>query len=125
MVDFLDWESLKSDVTEVLGGFQTVTLRTIGDEVYDVTTGTATPTYTDTTASAAVFDYTDYNTGAMLQDGTLAQSGDRKLLLAANGGAPSLMSHVIFANGEEWIIRNIKPTDPVGIAVLYECRIRN
>ena len=101
-----------------------VTLRRYGEPVYDPTTLTATPTSVDYAIKGAKFDYTGTASGEVLQNGTLAQGADKQLLIAANSVRPTLTDHIIFADGGIWSIADIKATEPAGVAVLYECRLR-
>jgi hypothetical protein len=104
---------------------QTVTLRKLGPAEYDPTTSTMTPTTTDYSVKGAVLDYARINFGETLQNGTLVQGADRRLILASNVVRPSLNDHVFLTGGNEWVILEVKPVDPSSSSpVMYDCRIR-
>lgn len=119
MTDFLDWNSLAVDVTELLGEFQDVTRRshTIGS--YDPATGTNTDTTADTTRKGALLDF---GAGQTLVRGTLIQSGDKRLLLDSTATiAPQ--DHFI-VGGTEYVIVSIGEVNPAGTRVLYDLHLR-
>jgi len=103
---------------------QAVTLRRYGAAVYNPATQTSTPTVTDYARIGLVDDYKFQIAGEMLQNGTLAAAGDRQLWLNSGTVKPIASDHITFANGEIWTIANVKTVDPGGVAVIYECRIR-
>ena len=104
---------------------QDITLRKLTPAVYDPSTGATTPGTSDTTRKGVLLDYDRVNFGETLQDGTLVTGADRRLLLDANGVAPTLADRIFTVGGNEWVIRDIKTLDPSGASpVLYDCRIR-
>lgn len=120
------YADMASTVLSLLTEFgQTITLRKIGPAVYDPTTSVMAPTSTDYLRKGAILDYKRINFGEILQNGTTVQGSDRRLLLDANGVAPTLADHIITADGYDWVIQDIKITDPSGASpVLYDCRVR-
>ena len=122
MADY-DYTRAAAASLKLLGKFgQNITLRKFGPGAY--VNGAMTPTQTDYTIKGAVFDYLRMNFGETLQNGTLVSGADRNLFLAANSARPELDDHVILANGNEWNIVEIKPLEPAGVPVIYDCRIR-
>ena len=103
---------------------QSVTLRRFGGAVYDPVTLITTPIVSDYARVGAVFDYGTQTAGEMLQNGTMAQAADRLFYMDAGTIKPIPSDHIIFTSGEIWTIADVKATDPAGVAVLYECRIR-
>jgi len=118
-----DYTRASATATKLLSRFgQDVVLRKYGQGVY--VNGAMTPTETDTTIKGAVFDYLRMNFGETLQNGTLVSGADRNLFLAANKVRPEVDDHVFMADGSEWSIVEIKPLNPAGVSVIYDCRIR-
>ena len=103
---------------------QAVTLRVSGAAVYDPNTQTSTPVQTDYPRIGAVFDYTFQHAGETLQNGTMAMASDRQCWLSSGTIKPPVSSQIVLADGSLWTIADVKATDPSGVAVVYECRIR-
>lgn len=108
--------------TELLTEFgQTVTVRNYTVPTYSPGSGTATPTYADTTRRGALFDF---GRGQVNGPGGLIQQGDKKLLLAPGTPPPSLEDHII-VGGVEYTIAGISESNPAGTAVLYTLHLRS
>ena len=100
-----------------------ITFRSVTAGAYDTSTGQSVPIETDTTRKAAFFDVNRLNFGQMLLSGTQVQQGDRRLILDANGSAPSLTTKIIFG-GASYAVIDIKELNPAGTPVLYDLIIR-
>ena len=122
MADY-DYTRAAATSLKLLSKFgQAVILRKFGQAAY--VNGAVTPTHTDSTIKGAVFDYLRMNFGETLQNGTLVSGADRNLFLAANIARPEIDDHIFLADGSEWNIVEIKPLNPAGVSVIYDCRIR-
>lgn len=98
--------------------------RTAG--AYNPATGSASVTVAEVTCTGVMLDYKDRTTAGVNTDGqTLVQRGDRKLLLAASGmPAAPLPGDSFVVGGESWSVVFAKPLNPAGVALLYECQVR-
>ena len=87
---------------------------------YNPATQTSTPTVADYAASGVVAEYEDKDI-----DGTLVKAGDRLIILSAEGLAitPTPADKVIVGGVVYSIVRD-KPTNPAGVAVVYELQVR-
>lgn len=103
---------------------QPVTLRVNGAAAYDPTTMTMVPTVTDYPRTGAPFDYRWMGSGEVLQNGTLAQAADKQLWLSVGTVAPTVADHILLADSSIWSVTDVKAINPSGVAVIYECRIR-
>ena len=103
---------------------QPVTLRVNGVAAYDPTTMTMVPTVTDYPRTGAPFDYRWMGSGEVLQNGTLAQAADKQLWLSVGTVAPTVADHILLADSSIWSVTDVKAINPSGVAVIYECRIR-
>ena len=98
--------------------------RTAG--AYNPATGAAAVTTAEVTCTGLMLDYKDRTTAGVNTDSQgLVQRGDRKLLLAASGmpGTP-LPGDNFVVGGETWSVVFTKPLNPGGVALLYECQVR-
>lgn len=100
----------------------TITSQTVGD--YDPATGSAPVTASTQTGWGAVFEYTNKNI-----DGTLIIAGDKQLLLSAINSAGILLAtpqvnDTVTIGGQVSTIKQIKPLNPAGTALLFDCNIR-
>lgn len=100
---------------------QTVTLRRITTGDYDPSTGSASQTTTDYTASAAKFDFDFRMSGMTFVPGTLIQSGDKQIFMSAHslGITPAPGDQVIIGV-DTWPVMGVKELKPADTAVLYE-----
>lgn len=85
------------------------------------------PTHTELTARMVFLNFNpNGQSGERYWNGTLIHTGDKKVLLAAEGlaFAPELNAHVIRADGSVWKVVNFKDLDPNGEKILYTLQVR-
>lgn len=98
---------------------QDITHRVYTLGTYDPSTGTNSVTYSDVSRKGAMFDF---GAGQTMNNGTLIQSGDKKLLV--DGGAiVSLQDHFI-VNGVEYTVVSVGEINPAGTSVMFEVHLR-
>jgi hypothetical protein len=91
------------------------------DDDYDLDTGTvvpADPVLTDRYGAEFPLE------GEQTFQGTLVERTDTKMLLDAEGAAPSTEDKVVFADGSEKSILSAQALAPAGVPVLYTLHLR-
>ena len=84
---------------------------------YTPATGSATPAYTDSVTTAAVFAYDQ-----KYIDGTLIKQGDQ-LAYCAPGQEPKQGDKLTWQSRDYQVVA-VKPVSPAGIPVLFEAQLR-
>lgn len=121
-----DWNAIAAEVDAALksvgstdAGFTGVLAQTTfsGGDPWDP--GSGTPVTVETNVTIVVSEYAKSEI-----DGTLIQSGDRKVLMTAIAGVEPKASDVLTISGAAYTVINAMPLDPAGIAVMYEVQAR-
>lgn len=127
------YDSERRDALELIREYgEAATLRVFAQTVPDAAEPweNGAPTNTELTARMVFLNFRDSsNSGASGErywNGTLIHTGDKKVLLAAEGlaFAPELNAHVIRADGSVWKVVNFKDLDPNGEKILYTLQVR-
>ena len=121
------YTDLQSVATSMLTDFgQPVVLTNYSAGTHNPVTGAITgQTTTTQTVNGVIFDYSRLDAGAMYNDGTQVEAGDKKLILSSADltAAPTLKSKVT-VGGDSWRVINIKETSPGGVSITYELQLR-
>ncbi len=121
-MDYTRLRSMSNQQLKDKGLACTITKQTAG--TYSTSTGVASVSTSTQSAYGALFDYENKNI-----DGTLVKKGDRKLLLSALNTAGAVLTapsvnDTVTANSVTYTIVAIRPIEPSGVAVAYDCQIR-
>ncbi len=98
---------------------QNVTRRTFTAGSYDPATGAVSNATADTTRKGVLLDFGSAQTN---ERGTLIQSGDKRLLMDAQGAA--LMTDHYIIGAIEYTVVSIGEISPAGTVTLYDLHIR-
>ena len=113
-----NYTATAATATRLLQNFgAAATLTRVTPGTYDPDTGTSTPTETDLSTTAAVFDMDQ-----KYVDGTLVLQGD-KIAYCAPAVEPEQGDRFTW-QGTAYTIVAVKPISPAGTAVLFEAQIR-
>ena len=85
------------------------------DPVAGETTGDSTTNYT---GYGAAFNYNKSEI-----DGTIVQNGDIRLLLEDTATAP-ILEDTVTIDSIIYTVKNVTPTSPAGVVVMYELQLR-
>ncbi len=116
------YDEMAEVADELLSEFgQTATVGVPGAQTLNTTTGIKTPTYTNHTVTAAVFDYPQ-----KLIDGSLIKVGDKRVLVSAVGitFSPAPLQKFTDVNGLEYKVINARAVAPAGQSVLWILQVQ-
>lgn len=103
---------------------QSVTLRTSSPGTYDISTGSATSSYADTTRRAVVSNFTSTQYGDSLIPSSRILAGDVRCLMDATGTAP-LLSSLVVVNTVQYAVIEVRAVNVSGATVsAYEMLLR-
>lgn len=119
-----NYSKTAATVTRLLQRFgASATLTSVTGGTYDPSTGGSTgETTTNTTVTAAVFDFSDKQDGAQFLPGTLILAGDKQVFMAV-GTAP-VPGNTLTWQSVIYQVVAVKTLAPAGVAVLYELLVR-
>ena len=125
MADF--YSRMASTALRLITRFgQAATLDDVTPGAYDPITGETTgDTPITQPCQLILLDYTSQESGAKFNEGSQVVSGDKKILIAAQGltWAPTLTTRIT-ADGAVWQAVNIKVSNPAGTPLVYEIQGR-
>ncbi len=97
-----------------------VTLRHCQPGTYDPASGQNSPTWSQYSLAGLVRDYRQEQV-----DGSLVQSGDREIVLAAAADIPApAPGDRLELGGHTYTIVQVKTLEPGGLPLLHQCQIR-
>lgn len=120
-----DYQDFQDTVTELVNefGWSTAVLTVETKGAYDPSTGTASVVGADTVVDAVLADVLRQMVGTKLQDGSLVEESDKRVLLPV-GTTPSLGDKIAFG-ATKYSILMVKEINPGGTIIVYDMVIRN
>lgn len=110
-----------SALTALRDAGQTVLRRSYAVASYDPSTGTATPTYADTSRTGAIFSF---GAGKTTERGNLIEADDKRIILDAVGGGLTMRDKLIVGDVEYSIV-SFDEVSPAGTPVIYDVHARS
>jgi hypothetical protein len=122
----MDYARAAQASTRMLKNFgKPAVLRFVAQGAYDISTGSASaPDTTDETRSVVLLDFSRYNSGRMLKDGTLVTTGDRWCLMSVGSGREPENSSLVIDGDTVYSIWDVKAVNPAGTPVLFDLVLR-
>lgn len=87
---------------------------------FDPATGSLSQSTSQTISDGVVLDISNSNDGF-----SMVEAGDRKLLMDATpfSSEPKVNDVVTYFDGKVYVIKEVLPLNPAGVAVIYTCRV--
>lgn len=118
-----DYSGSQATATGLLQQFgRSITRHAATNGDYDPATGSGTATFTDSTRTGVLLNYTGKDSGQQFVRGNLVLATDKKLLI--DGSASALVTDQYTIGSDRYSVISVSTLNPAGATVLHELHVR-